>query len=100
MQEWRAGSSGDGNWFIKVGEMAEGRCTVLVGEETNVRELRVSSSDCSYFLIDKAKSDLGLKEQMRGGCVGNLRKEQCRIFHWKSNRMAGTYLHSFMVCQH
>jgi len=66
----------------------------------NLWELRASSSDCSYFLIDKAKSDLRLKEQMRGSCVGNLRKEQHRIFHWKSNRMAGIYLHSFMVCQH
>lgn len=42
----------------------EDRRIVLVGEEMNLWEWRVFSSDCSYFLIEKIKSDLELRVQM------------------------------------
>lgn len=64
MQKWRARSSEHGKWFTKIGGKAEGRRTAQVGEELHLWELRAFSSDCSYFLIEKAKSDLGLRVQM------------------------------------
>lgn len=64
MQKWRARSSEHGKWFTKIGGKAEGRRTAQVGEELHLWELRALSSDCSYFLIEKATSDLGLRVQM------------------------------------
>lgn len=54
-----------GAWKMVYNNRREGRedrCMVLVGDD--MWELKAFYSDCSYFLIEKAKSNLELKVQM------------------------------------